>query len=118
MQENGSLGPNRHPVSHQNKDDNWYLPRNNKHVQGVLPTFITKLIFVSYCSSQVLKLSNAPRELIAIAHGCVMTFFFALHTLVSCCVHVAFALRPVSLLLSNIFSTLSSVDVCFPKQQN
>jgi hypothetical protein len=74
MQENGSLGSNRHALSHQNKDDNGYLPRNNKHVQGVLPTFIMKLIFVSYCSSQVLKLSKAPRTLIAVARGCVMTF--------------------------------------------
>jgi hypothetical protein len=73
MQENGSLGPNRHAVSHQNKDDNGYLPRNNKHVQGALPTFIMKLIFVSYCSSQLFKFSKAARGLIAITHGCVIT---------------------------------------------
>jgi hypothetical protein len=73
MQENWSLGPNRHAVSQQNKDDNRYLPRNNKHVQAVYPTFILKLTFVSCCSSQVLKLSKALRALIAIARGCVWT---------------------------------------------
>ena len=73
MQENGSLGPNRHAMSHQNKDENGYLPRNKKHVQGVFPAFITKMIFVICFSSQVLKLSKAPRALIAIAHSCVMT---------------------------------------------
>ena len=73
MQESGSLGPNRHAVSHQNKDDNRYLPRNKKHVQGVFPTFIMKLIFISYCSSRVLKISNVPSALISIEHGCAMT---------------------------------------------
>ena len=91
--------------SHQN------LPRNNKHVQCVFLAFIMKLIFVSYCSSQVLKLSNAPRGLIAIAHGYVTTFCFSDFGFVlrSC----SFALRPESLLPSRIFSMLSSVDVCF-----
>jgi len=73
MQENGNLGPNRHAVLYRNKDENRYLPRNNKHGLGVFPAFIMNLIFVSYFSSQVLKLSKAPKALIAIAHGCVMT---------------------------------------------
>jgi len=72
MQENGSFVPNQLAVSYQNKDENGYLPRNNKHVLGVFPTFIMKLIFVSYFSSQVLKISKAPRALIAIAQGCAM----------------------------------------------
>jgi hypothetical protein len=81
MQENGSLWPNRHAVSQQN------LPRNNKQVQGVILTFIMKPIFVSYCSSQVRKLSEARRELIAIAHGCVMSLCFT---------HFGFVLRSCS----------------------